>query len=230
MQTRHRVRDILTGAILMALVAALATPAWADLAKKTIEVYTGATIYIDGVELHPTDVNGNPVETFIYNGTTYVPLRAVSQSLGKAVNWDGSTQSVYIGEAPGVKQYLPEICQPYQSSGYGTPSTINMAGTKYAHCIQLYADRVGYATYNLNGKYQSLSFDAGHIDNERLHNVTLNIYLDGSLSFSTDLNPEDLPKHFEVPLYGALQMKIELVNNSTSVFGVCYGLANVEIY
>ncbi len=211
------------------LMAALASPAGAALAGKTIEVLTGVTIYVDGVEMKPTDANGNPVETFVYNGTTYIPLRAVSQSLGKNVNWDGKTQSVYIGEQPGMKQYLPDVLEPYQSVGYSAPSTISMAGQKYAHCIQLGADGEGYATYNLNGQYQSLSFDAGIIDDARLHDVTLNIYLDGELSFSADLSYEDLPRHFDVPLYGALQMKIELVRVTSSIWGSTYGLANVEI-
>lgn len=227
MKTR-KIRNVIAAALVLSLV--LAIPATAALSKKTIEVYTGASIYIDGVELHPTDVNGNPVETFVYNGTTYVPLRAVSQSLGKAVSYDGATQSVYIGTAPGVKQYLPSILAPYQSEHYNTPTTISMAGKKYANVIDLSANRImnyreygGWALYNLNGQYQTLDFDMGHVDDCAMESGTLNIYLDGELSFSVDMNAEDLPKHFTVPLYGALQMKLEM---STGY----YAMANVEIY
>lgn len=222
-------RSFLLGMMTMLLLVGLVIPGVAASIQKTITVSSGVSIFVDGVEMKPTDVNGNPVETFIYNGTTYVPLRAVSQYLGKAVTWDGNTWSVYIGEAPGQKQYLVDILQPYQSIGYSAPSTINMAGKKYAHGIQLFADRVGYATYNLDGNYQSLSFDAGVIDGSRNLDVTLNIYLDGSLTFSADLSYKDLPQHFEVPLHGALQMKIELVRTTSSVWGSYYGLANVEI-
>lgn len=221
MKTR-KIRNVIAAALVLSLV--LAIPATAALSKKTIEVYTGASIYIDGVELHPTDVNGNPVETFVYNGTTYVPLRAVSQSLGKAVNYDGATQSVYIGAAPGVKQYLPSTLEPYQSDHYNTPATVSMASKKYANVIQLeHWGNGGWALYNLEGQYQTLSFDMGHVDGESMYDGTLNIYLDGELSFSTDMKPEDLPKHFTVPLYGALQMKLEM---STGY----YAMANVEIY
>lgn len=85
MRTWRRIRDVLTGCLLTVLLFSVVTTAGAALKSKTIEVYTGSSIYIDGVELHPTDANGKPVEVFSYNGTTYVPLRAVSESLGKAV-------------------------------------------------------------------------------------------------------------------------------------------------
>lgn len=220
MKTR-KIRNVIAAALVLSLV--LAIPATAALSKKTIEVYTGASIYIDGVELHPTDVNGDPVETFVYNGTTYVPLRAVSQSLGKAVSYDGATQSVYIGTAPGVKQYLPSILAPYQSDNFETPTTISMAGQKYANVIASHYSWGYWALYNLNGQYQTLSFDMGHVDDCAMESGTLNIYLDGELSFSVDMKAEDLPKHFTVPLYGALQMKLEM---STGY----YAMANVEIY
>lgn len=42
-----------------------------------------------------------PVDTkaFIYNNTTYVPLRYISEQLKIPVNWDGGTGTVYIGES-----------------------------------------------------------------------------------------------------------------------------------
>jgi hypothetical protein len=37
-------------------------------------------------------------EGFIHNGTTYVPIRFVSESLGKEVKWNSSDKSIHIGE------------------------------------------------------------------------------------------------------------------------------------
>lgn len=220
----HRIRDFGAGAITTALVLGLLIPAGAAMTSKTIQVLTGAEIYVDGVELNPTDANGKPVETFVYNGTTYVPLRAVSQSLGKAVNWDGENQRVYIGEAPGMKQYLNTVCPPYQTSNYDTYATVNMSGQKYANAARYGSwGSSGWALYNLNGQYETLSFDMGHLDGDEMREGTLNIYLDDNLAFSVDMKPEDLPEHYTVPLHNALQMKIEMNNGS-------YRLANIEIY
>lgn len=226
MKRMHRVRDFLAGALTLALVMGLAVPAGAALTGKTIQVLTGAEIYIDGVKMEPTDANGNPVETFAYNGTTYVPLRAVSEYLGKAVNWDGANQRVYIGEAPGVKQYLLSVCPPYQSENFDVQTTITMAGNKYANCATFGG---GWALFNLNGEYDTLSFDLGHLDGTGMGQGTLNIYLDGELTFSTEIDPEDMPQHYDIPLHNALQMKIE-GNSGSYSWNHYYGLGNIEVY
>lgn len=53
--------------------------------------YDNIKIVVDG-----RTVNAS-AEPFIYNGVTYLPVRAVGEALGKEVNWDGSTKTVYIG-------------------------------------------------------------------------------------------------------------------------------------
>lgn len=67
----------------------------AEQVKETIEIqYKNIRIFVDGTEKLP------PGEPFVYNNTTYVPLRFVSEALGKEVEWDGSNNSIYIGNKP----------------------------------------------------------------------------------------------------------------------------------
>lgn len=63
----------------------------------SIEVYfRELQYYFDGLNKQPEkDLQG-----FIYKDTTYVPLRFVSESLGKQVSWDDATSSIHIGEKP----------------------------------------------------------------------------------------------------------------------------------
>ena len=70
---------------------------------ETIDItYRSIRIVVDGEEFIPKDVNNNAVEPFIYKGTTYLPVRAVSQALGKEVNWENDTSTVNINnKAPG---------------------------------------------------------------------------------------------------------------------------------
>ena len=79
--------------------------------------------------------------------------------------------------------------------------------------------------FNLNGQYNTLSFDVGHIDGVAMSGCEFNIYLDGVLALSVDLTGEMLPEHYEIPLNGALQMKFE----EASRYGGYYGIANIEI-
>lgn len=62
--------------------------------------YRDIKICIDGQFITPKDVDGNVVEPFIYNGTTYLPVRAVGEALGKPVDFDASTYTVYLGQRP----------------------------------------------------------------------------------------------------------------------------------
>ena len=55
------------------------------------------SVVIDGVKIQPTDVDGDAVEPFAINGTTYLPVRAVANAFNFQVDWDGSTNTVFIG-------------------------------------------------------------------------------------------------------------------------------------
>lgn len=48
--------------------------------------------YFNGEQKFPS---GDQVG-FVYNGSTYVPLRFIAESLGQSVNWDGNTSSIFI--------------------------------------------------------------------------------------------------------------------------------------
>lgn len=73
--------------------------------------YNNIKIYIDGGEMIPKDANGNVTEPFTVNGTTYLPVRAIAGAFGKEVEWDGATQSIYIGKKDQTKpdNYLDKI-------------------------------------------------------------------------------------------------------------------------
>lgn len=73
--------------------------------------YNNIKIFINGGEIIPKDANGNETEAFIMNGTTYLPVRAISQAFGQEVEWDGATQNIYIGKKDQTKpdNYLDKI-------------------------------------------------------------------------------------------------------------------------
>lgn|GEM_PF-2575055 len=51
---------------------------------------------LDGKTVVPVGGAGTPVLPISYNGTTYLPVRAVSYLLGLGIDWDGATNTVVI--------------------------------------------------------------------------------------------------------------------------------------
>ena len=96
MKNNNRSRLLVFVLAAVLFVAAAVPTCAAVMTARNIDVYTGVRIMVDGRELYPTDVKGNELESFIYQGTTYVPLRAVSEAVGAEVRWGAEDKIVYI--------------------------------------------------------------------------------------------------------------------------------------
>lgn len=81
--------------VLMGLVTALGVTAAATY-QRTIQVEDGIGISINGASFTPRDVNGKKVPVFLYNGTTYAPVRAVCEAAGMEVSYDSATDTVEL--------------------------------------------------------------------------------------------------------------------------------------
>ncbi|MWV42127.1 hypothetical protein GRF59_00655 [Paenibacillus sp. HJL G12] len=86
-------KDKLKGLLLGLLMGSMATGVTAFAASGTSiqVVWKNISLYMDGTKT-------KSAEAFIYKGTTYVPIRPVSESIGKDVALQGS--DLYIGKQP----------------------------------------------------------------------------------------------------------------------------------
>lgn len=96
-------KSFLVGVLAVVLVVALALPVLG--ASGTLQTWKdvlvgGINIVLKGETIQPKDANGNAVDPVIYNGTTYLPVRAIASALGLEVDWDGDTKTVYLGGKP----------------------------------------------------------------------------------------------------------------------------------
>ena len=103
-------------------------------------IANGVKIVVDGQKINPTDANGNKVEPIIYNGTTYLPVRAVASALGKAVYWDGPNYTVYLGDMHGTLEYPTKELSEDDNIGYdwvwrGTTDLKDNLGNIYSRAI-----------------------------------------------------------------------------------------------
>lgn len=69
----------------------ISTAVFADSTMKTIQVlFNEVNITVNGKKIEADNI--------AYQGTTYVPLRAVAESLGKEVGWDQKTKTASIND------------------------------------------------------------------------------------------------------------------------------------
>ena len=123
--------------LLVAMVTALGVTATA--ASRRIEVEDGIGISINGAKFTPRDADGKKVPVFLYNGTTYAPIRAVCEAAGMEVSYDSATDTVELVTADRVASQKPE------SSSYITQSRAKKialadAGVKAANAVFLKAN------------------------------------------------------------------------------------------
>lgn len=85
-------------ALCLTLALGVAATAASTATRTLTATYADIKLVVNGTAVTPTDANGNVVEPFACDGTTYLPVRAVANALGQDVEWDGETNTIYIGE------------------------------------------------------------------------------------------------------------------------------------
>lgn len=86
---------ILTLIVVMVSALALTVSASTGAVQRTLS-YNDIKITLDGQEITPLDANGNSVEPFIIDGTTYLPVRGIASAMGLDVNWDQTSKTVQL--------------------------------------------------------------------------------------------------------------------------------------
>ena len=71
-------------------------PADAAAAIKPAELRPDFVITIDGAERDFFNAEGGELQPIVYDGTTYLPLRAIGELMGKNVDWDSKKQMVSL--------------------------------------------------------------------------------------------------------------------------------------
>lgn len=178
----NRKRKITITLIVLALLIGMTIPVLASSIVKNIRVSTGVTVYLDDVKISTKDAAGKSVEPFIHEGTTYLPIRAISDALNVPVTWEPSNQGVYLGKHD--KSVVPKVTKDNKldwvgkyketySYAYGKKDlSSSLFDFQYIPTIELKED--GTSTYYMNMYYMFEKFEgAWEIDKNNPNKINI---------------------------------------------------------
>lgn len=221
----------------LALMLVFSTVVFAARKVNITVTYDNVKVVVDGRQVQfGKDSKGKQIEPFIYNGTTYLPLRAVAEALGKEVQWDKNTNTAFLGDGTvntgEVNVALTEIMKPFSKEKAnviakdGDMKKMSLGGKEYDNGILFdsYNSKNGHTNFNLEGKYTNLTGLLG-ADQEGV-TVKVDFIGDGNLLQSYDIVSGQLPVNVNLNVTGVrlLEIKFERTEHTLagSIFGTTY--------
>ena len=233
---------LLTGAILATSITTFGASN-----GKTIQVFENVKrVVVNKVE-QKIDSKTKP---FVYNGTTYVPLKFIADALGESVSWEGSTGTIYIGDTENATAahfgtdvmhslWDREDDRTNTSSykySYGNTSkyVYDNLQNKYTSYIVLgtagFEGRYGELTFPLNGQYSTFKATLGVTnDYTNVASGILKIKVDGREVYNKTVNAGDLLTPIQLNVKGANNITFVLEGNRENYSPMKVGLFNPEL-
>lgn len=175
-------------------------------------------LYVDNQLVELKAANGAIVKPFIKNGTTYVPLRGVSQALGCWVRWDGQskTVSIYMEEVPPDGVTMSELI-PYEVD-WQTETYYENNGDRLEIDNNYYTNALnfkfydGYAIFNLDSKFDTVSMTVGGYYGWNNRDTTISYIVDGTIVDTYTVTPNSNIEEISIDLNKGNQLKIVIDN------------------
>ncbi|MDQ2085202.1 extracellular solute-binding protein [Herbivorax sp. ANBcel31] len=82
--------------------------AGSNISTITAKINSEINYILNGEEFIPRDMDGSEMDTIIYSGRSYVPLRAISEALDMPVDWNDDTKTIILGEYEDRKDVVDE--------------------------------------------------------------------------------------------------------------------------
>lgn len=150
-----------TIAVTLALICAMALGAAAAVTVQriTADLRPDISVTVDGKKQDLLSQDGAAVSPITYNGTTYLPVRALSEALGLDVAWDQNTQSVIL-TTPKTAGTQPPVTssQPTGDTAKGFETRINALSDRVT--------AIEKATTFDRSAYRTLDRDIDSLDDE----------------------------------------------------------------
>lgn len=212
-KAKYAVSGFLVGSIFFGSLAFAAT--------QKIEVSMDRLkFFVHKVDVTPTDKNGNFSNqgsvvpgSIIYKGTTYVPLRLMSNLLGEPdVKWEPSTKSIHIGGETLGGKYLSTIAADSVAKNIKVNSDMRVGGTTLNNGLLFTHDsKAETQSYNINGQYKEFSFSYGVTDDvDDSVSSKITVYGDGKELWSSTAVKGVALQPKVIPIGGVLNLEIKV--------------------
>jgi hypothetical protein len=124
-----------------------------------------------------------------------------------------------------------DICAPYDYQNAEAITTVMMSGERYANgFVQNYSSS-GQIISNLGSKYTEMSFTVGHVDDTKMCDYQVEIYLDGVYYDSFEVKATGMPFDVTIPVSSANQLMIKWATDHRNYQDGCrIAFANIKIH
>ena len=151
--------------VVMASLAAFAIGVFAADNVKEISatINYALKMKVDNIDWNPTEDDGTAIRPITYNGRTYLPVRAIAEKFGIAIDWDGETQTVIIGD----REWTPlnaKMVKSNNASFTEDPDALYNGSGVYDYGLSVDKEWIGNqfsdADILTNGKFGTMKFNA----------------------------------------------------------------------
>ncbi|KQO18226.1 stalk domain-containing protein [Paenibacillus algorifonticola] len=191
------------------IVASMATGAYGATKLQEIKAYLNKDIAfkVDGKPVQLRDGNNNTVVPISYKGTTYLPVRSISDALGVAVDYDGKTQLIQLGEkVEGVSISSSLTTNTYRTKD-SAQTTYNGKDYKEALFDNAESSRSSSFILEPKKKYQKLYLQIAAVGQD-LGKLTVKDTGTDTILKTTEINVADGLVTVEVDIGGANQLYV----------------------
>lgn len=157
---------------------------------------------------------GNSTGTFYGIGDAYVATTKEALNNVKYSSRELPNRPVKMISELGTFGVVSNMQEQAVLDGSTQFKTFSMGGVKYNEGIMLHATnsllskKPAYASFNLDGKYDTISFVAGHISNSNVYeNDQIEIYADGVLIKTIDVKFHMIPQEYVVDVSGCKHLE-----------------------
>lgn len=196
------------------LVGTMTVGAFAATGSQNIRAtYKDIKVAVNNTVVSLKDAQGRTVEPFVYNGTTYLPVRGVATALGQQVSWDASTNTVYVGEQPTkapASKSTPAGTVLYNSHG------IKVTYLGWERSKGIPGDRYKFKIENNNSEEWTIANDDASIGNTQVTFGLVDSVAPGKISYAdTTMFDFELHDDYHISSYDSVTFKLRMYPTTT---------------